>query len=180
MGSPDQVENTTEKYLEKVGRTDTFFFTFAIYTVKQTIRIIILPARKQVFEGEILINDSIRKSLWHHINCAFAKMEMRCICTCLTVGTTGVPSETEGNQSMSTDTGVDRLRQAQHRSSPDTMAAVATICSCRMDPRPRSLWGGGLQSQPLAPPGLLAYGCQLWPDRSTLVVLDIRVLSPMV
>lgn len=44
----------------------------------------------------------------------------------------------------------------------------------------RSLWGGGLQSQPLAPPGLLAYGCQLWPDRSTLVVLDIRVLSPMV
>ena len=34
--------------------------------------IIILCARKQVFEGEILINDSIWKSLWHHINCAFA------------------------------------------------------------------------------------------------------------
>ena len=44
----------------------------------------------------------------------------------------------------------------------------------------RSLLGGGLQSQPLAPPSLLAYGSQLWPDRSTLVVLDIRVLSPMI
>ena len=68
--TPEEIRATFQK---------PYVLGFKVSPCGSYARTIILPARKQVFEGEILINDSIQKSLWHHINCAFAKMEIRCI-----------------------------------------------------------------------------------------------------